>query len=47
MFVDMAKEDGTIQKQLACPIKLNIFKPIYTAASEVAGKHNEEDSAYL
>lgn len=42
MFVEIQKEDGTTQKQLACPIKSTVFKPVYTAASKVAGKHNEE-----
>ncbi len=42
MFVDIAMENGTTHKQLACPIKSNIFQPIYTAASEALGEHNED-----
>ena len=42
MFVDITKEDGTIQKQLACPIKSNVFQPVYTAACEAIGEHNED-----
>ena len=42
MYVDVAKPDGTAQKQMACPIKSNVFKPTYTAVGVKAGTHNEE-----
>ena len=42
MFVDVAKPDGTTQKQIACPIKSNVFKPTYHAIGVKAGTHNEE-----
>ncbi|MFJ7669103.1 CaiB/BaiF CoA transferase family protein [Lysinibacillus sp. NPDC097195] len=34
MFVDIPQKDGTMQKQLACPIKSDIFQPVYTAVNE-------------
>ena len=42
MFVDVAKPDGTMQKQIACPIKSNVFKPSYETVGARAGTHNEE-----
>lgn len=42
MYVEVAKPDGTKQKQIACPIKSNIFKATYTAVGVTAGTHNEE-----
>ncbi|WP_339215872.1 CaiB/BaiF CoA-transferase family protein [Solibacillus sp. FSL W8-0372] len=42
MFVDVEKPDGTTQKQMACPIKSDIFKATYTAIGVKSGTHNEE-----
>lgn len=42
MFVDVAKPDGTTQKQMACPIKSNLFKANYESIGVKAGTHNEE-----
>lgn len=42
MFVDIAKPDGTIQKQIACPIKSNLFKASYGSIGVKAGTHNDE-----
>ncbi|WP_431029339.1 CaiB/BaiF CoA transferase family protein [Lysinibacillus sp. LZ02] len=42
MYVEVAKTDGTTQKQIACPIKSNIFQPVYPTAGVAAGTHNEE-----
>ena len=42
MFVDVKQPDGTVQKQMACPIKSNVFKPRYEAVGVTAGTHNEE-----
>ena len=47
MFVDVAKPDGTTQKQIACPIKSNVFNPTYTAVGVKAGTHNEEILGHL
>ena len=42
MYVEIPKPDGTVQKQLACPIKSNIFTPAYHTIGVKAGTHNEE-----
>lgn len=42
MFVEIAKPDGTIQKQIACPIKSNLFKASYGTIGVKAGTHNDE-----
>lgn len=42
MYVEVTKPDGTIQKQLACPIKSNVFKPVYSTTGVKTGTHNEE-----
>lgn len=42
MFVELAKPDGTTQKQIACPIKSDLFKASYPAIGVKAGTHNEE-----
>lgn len=42
MFVEIAKPDGTTQKQIACPIKSNLFKASYGTIGVKAGTHNEE-----
>lgn len=42
MFVEIAKPDGTTQKQIACPIKSNLFKASYGTVGVHAGTHNNE-----
>lgn len=42
MFIDVPKPDGTTQKQIACPIKSNIFKPEYNNIGVESGANNSE-----
>lgn len=42
MFVEIEAPDGTIQKQIACPIKSNVFKADYQSIGVNAGTHNTE-----
>ncbi|WP_339175990.1 CaiB/BaiF CoA-transferase family protein [Solibacillus sp. FSL R5-0691] len=42
MFVEIEKPDGTTQKQIACPIKSNLFKASYGTIGVKAGTHNED-----
>lgn len=41
MFVEVETKDGRKQKQLACPIKSNVFKTTYTTAGVPSNAHNE------
>lgn len=47
MFVEIAKPDGTTQKQIACPIKSNLFQASYGTVGVKAGAHNEEILGHL
>jgi alpha-methylacyl-CoA racemase len=42
MIIEVPKPDGSLQKQIACPIKTSVFEPEYRHIGSKLGEHTTE-----